>query len=88
MCTITHSVEITLSLQYTAYTVCYYIEGFWKDQRLKIREGDNLLGKPSLKNRIHMIGFHKRGGRGLVRFQTFIQKFKHRKNCETALHNV
>ena len=80
--------EITLSLQYTAYTVCYYIEGFWKDQRLKIREGDNLLGKPSLKNRIHMIGFHKRGGRGLVRFQTFIQKFKHRKNCETALHNV
>ena len=62
MCTITHPVEITLSLQYTAYTVCYYIEGFWKDQRLKIREGDNLLGKPSLKNRIHMKGFHKRGG--------------------------
>ena len=35
-----------------------------------------------------MKDFHKRGGRGSVRFQTFIQKFKHRKNCETALHNV
>ena len=76
MCTITHPVEITLSLQYTAYTVCYYIEGFWKDQRLKIREGDNLLGKPSLKNRIHMKGFHKKGGgRGRGRFHTLIQNF-------------
>ena len=28
VCTITHPVEITLSLQYTAYTVCSYIEGF------------------------------------------------------------
>ena len=62
MCTITHSVEITLSLQYTTYTVCYYIEGFWKDQRLKIREGDNLLGKPSLKKPHSYERFSQTGG--------------------------